>query len=326
MRTAPPFFVCALAVCGAALAHCGQPSPAEQRDGAPRGEEAAGDASGSAREETGADDATAPDEAAELDAALPTDVAPSTDERPAAMDAPETVDTVVFVDSGSRDQGSGVFDAGSDVRSDAVADAARTDAVARTDAAVVDVAADAVRVDSGRPDAGGCISGSPGSRALRVQWYGSSGSSSSTAAVRYEANDLPDRTRWRVTPNSRSIGYRPVFTDVFLGEGGLELSGTGFIDVELSTAGLASISRVTVAVYGRSFNTTASGSFRWQTFAGTGASPANLVANSAPYEWYGADATDAFEPGDDGVLLRIYPGPSSSALIVNRLEVCFDAR
>lgn len=144
--------------------------------------------------------------------------------------------------------------------------------------------------------------------------------------MRYEANDLPDRARWRVTPNSRSVGYRPVFTDVFLGEGGLELSGTGFVDVELSTAGLGSIDRVTIAVYGRSFNTGASGSFRWQTFAGTGAAPANLVANSAPYEWYGADATEAFAPGDDGVLLRIYPGPSSGALIVNRLEVCFDAR
>ena len=141
----------------------------------------------------------------------------------------------------------------------------------------------------------------------------------------YEANTLPDTSLWRVTAASASIGYRPVFTDTFLGAGGLELSGTVFIDVELSTAMLSSIRGVTISVFGRSFNTTASGSFRWQTFDGIGAAPTNLVANSAPYEWYGADATAAFTPGDSGVRLRLRAGPSSNSLVVNRVEVCFDA-
>lgn len=177
--------------------------------------------------------------------------------------------------------------------------------------------------DAGRDAraAGGCVSGAAGTRAVRFRWEGSG--AGSTAYVRYEANDLPDTSRWRVTANSRSIGYRPVFDDVFLGEGGLDFGGTVFMDVELSTVGLASLGAVTIAVYGRSFNTTSSGSFTWQTFDGTGAAPRDLVANSAPYEWYLADATTEFSPGDDGVLLRLYPGPSSGRLVVNRVEICF---
>jgi hypothetical protein len=176
------------------------------------------------------------------------------------------------------------------------------------------------------PDAragGGCVSGASGSHVVRFRWRGSG--AGSTAYVDYEANTLPDTSRWRVTANSRSIGYRPVFDDVFLGEGGLDLEGTAFIDVELSLSGLSSLRGVTLAIYGRSFNTTSSGSFEWQTFDGTGAAPWGLVANSAPYEWYGADATTEFTAGDAGVLLRIYPGGPSGALIVNRVEVCFDA-
>lgn len=316
--------MCCLAL--TALAHCGQPDPGA-RDGAP-----VEDARSSSDARTTLDDGAPADAVALLDTRDGSELA-SDSER--ASDARGSLDVSEVPDSGPVDTGADALDAAADTRADSAADAPRIDGGldagapdgAPRDAAVVvaDVRGDTVSTDTARPDAGGCLSGAEGSRALRVQWYGSAGSSSSTAAVRYEANELPDRSRWRVTPNSRSIGYRPVFTDVFLGEGGLELSGTGFIDVELSTAGLASISRVTVAVYGRSFNTTASGSFRWQTFDGTGAAPANLVANSAPYEWYGADATDAFTAGDDGVLLRIYPGPSSGALIVNRLEVCFDA-
>ena len=89
--------------------------------------------------------------------------------------------------------------------------------------------------------------------------------------------------------------------------------------------GLLSIHHVTIAIYGRSFATTTSGSFTWQTFDDVGASPYGLVANSAPYEWYAADATSAFSPGDGAVLLRLRAGPPSNALIVNRVEVCFDA-
>lgn len=182
-----------------------------------------------------------------------------------------------------------------------------------------------VPVDSGRDasSGGGCISGATGTHALRFRWAGSG--PGSTAYVVYEANTLPDTSRWRVTAASMSIGYTPRFDDTFLGEGGLDLSGTVFIDVELSTSGLSSISNVSIGVYGRSFATTTSGSFRWQTFSGTGATPSNSVANSAPYEWYRGAATSAFVAGDSGVLLRLRAGPSSNALIVNRVEVCFTA-
>jgi hypothetical protein len=188
---------------------------------------------------------------------------------------------------------------------------------ARTDTGV-----DAV-VDTG-PPLGGCVSGATGTYVARFRWTGSG--PRSRASVTYEANTLPDHARWRVTANSRSIGYTPVYDDTFLAVGGLDLSGTVFIDVELSTAGLSTISNVSLAVNGRSFNTTASGSFAWQTFDGTGAAPAGLVANSAPYEWYRADATRAFRPGNSAVLLRITPGPPSGSLVVSRVELCFDAR
>ena len=181
--------------------------------------------------------------------------------------------------------------------------------------------------DSGPPDAGppsgGCISGATGTHALRFRWLGSG--SGSTAYVRYDTNTLPDTSRWRVSAASMSIGYTPVFVDPFLGEGGLQLSGTVFIDVELSTMGLSAIRNVTIAVYGRSYSTGSSGSFTWQTFSGTGGTPSGTVANSAPYEWYEGDATAVFVPGDDGVLLRLRAGPPSSALVVAAVEVCFDA-
>lgn len=170
---------------------------------------------------------------------------------------------------------------------------------------------------------GHCISGASGTHAVRFEWAGSG--PGSTAYVRYEENQLPDTSRWHVGAYSMSIGYTPRYGDTFLGDGGLELEGTAFIDVELSTAGLSTIRDVTIAIRGRSFNTTASGSFTWQTFDGSGAAPSGSVHNSAPYEWYGADATSAFRAGDDGVLLRIRPGPPSSSLVVNRVEICFDA-
>jgi len=181
---------------------------------------------------------------------------------------------------------------------------------------------DARSRDAGSPTAG-CVSGATGTHVARFRWEGTT--SGSRAYVRYEANTLPDTSRWRVTAASSSIGYTPVFRDSFLGEGGLELSGTVFIDVELSTDLLPPVSTATLAVYGRSYSTTASGSFSWQTFSGTGAAPSGSVSNSAPYRWYAADATAALPAADDGTLLRIRAGPPSNALIVSRVEICFDA-
>ncbi len=177
--------------------------------------------------------------------------------------------------------------------------------------------------DSGPVTTGDCISGALGNRAVRFSWEGSG--PGSTAYVNYEVNQLPDTVRWRVSAASMSIGYRPVYDDTFLGPGGLDLEGDVFMDIELSTSGLSSIRNVTISIFGRSFNTTASGSFSWQTFDDVGETPSGSIANSTPYEWYSGDATTAFSPGDTGVYLRLRPGPPSDALIVNRVEICFDA-
>jgi hypothetical protein len=159
---------------------------------------------------------------------------------------------------------------------------------------------------------------------VRFRWAGNG--TGSTASVVYEANTLPDTSRWRVSAASASIGFTPVFVDTALAAGGLDLEGTVFIDIEISTAGLAAIDRATIAIFGRSYHTTTSGSFTWQTFAGTGAAPTNLVSNVPPYRWYPAEATAAFRPADSGALIRLRAGPSSNALAVNRVEICLDAR
>ncbi len=170
--------------------------------------------------------------------------------------------------------------------------------------------------------AGDCISGATGTHAVRFSWQGNG--PNSTAWVDYETNELPDTSRWHVGAYSQSFSYSPVYTDTFLAEGGLELSGTVFIDVELSTDGLGPLNKVTIAVYGRSFNTTSPGSFSWQTFSGSGATPSGFVHNSAPYEWYRAEATAALPAGDDGILLRLEAGPPSNSLVVHSVEICFD--
>lgn len=246
------------------------------------------------------------------------------------------------LDAGARDGGlafdGGTGDAG--VRDGGARDAGRSDSGPRDAGPPDSGRSDSGRPDSGPPDSGppdsgppdsgppdaggaGCVSGATGTHAVRFEWAGSG--PGSTAYVRYEQNQLPDTSRWRVSAASMSIGYRPEYGDTFLGDGGLVLEGTVFIDVELSTVGLSAIRNVTLAIRGRSYNTTASGSFSWQTFDGTGASPYGSVYNSAPYQWYRADATAAFTPGDSGVYLRIRAGPPSGSLIVNRVELCFDA-
>jgi len=89
--------------------------------------------------------------------------------------------------------------------------------------------------------------------------------------------------------------------------------------------GIASISNATLSILGRSFNTTASGGFSWQTFDGSGATPSSFVSNSAPYQWYSADMTTEISPGDHGVLLRIKAAGGSGTLVVNRIELCMTA-
>lgn len=174
----------------------------------------------------------------------------------------------------------------------------------------------------GGPITGGpCISGATGATAFRVRWTDSGG----RATVSYEVHGLPDKTRWKVGAFGTGFGYVPKFADPFLGPGGLQLDGSSFIDVELSTVGVSRINRITLSIFGRSYATGASGSFNWITFTGGGATPINFVSNSTPYLWYSADATPDFNPGDAGILLRVKAGGSSGSLVVNRLELCVDA-
>jgi hypothetical protein len=168
---------------------------------------------------------------------------------------------------------------------------------------------------------GPCVSGAVGATALRVRWVDGGG----TAVPQIEAFGLPDHSREKVGAFGFNIGFTPTFDDKFLAEGGLVVDSSDFVDIELSTAGVAAIRSATLSIRGRSFNTSASGSFNWQSFTGTGSTPDNAMSNSVPYQFVGGDLAGALAPGDTGVLLRIKAGPSSDSLIVNQIEVCVDA-
>jgi len=169
---------------------------------------------------------------------------------------------------------------------------------------------------------GPCISGASGRTAYRVRWA----DGGNTAYPVYEVNGLPDQSRDHTGAYGYQIGFTPSFVDPYLGDGGLLLDSSDFVDIELSTAGVSQISLASLSIYGRSFHTTTSGSFNWQTFSGIGATPANFVSNVAPYRWYSADMTTEIDPNDNGVLLRIKAGPNSGVLVVNRIELCLVAQ
>ncbi len=164
---------------------------------------------------------------------------------------------------------------------------------------------------------GPCASGAPGATAFRIRWLDSGG----TATVSYEVTGLPDKSGFKVAAYSTSFGYTPAFSDKFLAVGGLDLSSPQFVDVDLSTIGLTSIKTATLSLYGRSFATTASGSFLWNTFDGSGTS--SSISNAAPYHWDSTVITSGLGPGKVHKL-RIKPGPPSSALVINRIELCIE--
>lgn len=179
---------------------------------------------------------------------------------------------------------------------------------------------------------GPCASGGSGATAFRVRWAGSG--SGSTAYPVYEVTGLPDKTGFKAGAYGYSIGYTPTFEDPFLGVGGLRLDSSAFVDIDFSTSGISSISRATLSIFGRSYNTTASGSYNWQTFDGTGSTPTGAVSNSAPYQWYGplgylgsgpiGDVLAVIKTGKT-IKLRIKAGGPSGALIVNKIELCLEA-
>jgi hypothetical protein len=182
------------------------------------------------------------------------------------------------------------------------------------DAHVIDAASSVI---TGGP----CLSGTMGQTAYRIRWSNAGGH----AQAVYEVNGLPDHSRDHAGAYGYVIGFQSSFVDMFLGSGGLQLDGSDFVDLEITTAGVSHITSATLSIYGRSYNTTASGSFNWQTFVGTGTSPTNSVSNVAPYAWYSADMTTEIAPNDPMTLIRIKAGPSSGALVVNRIELCMRA-
>lgn len=230
----------------------------------------------------------------------------------AASDTLPVIDTAVIPgddalpgDGGGTVDGSGTTDGGG------ATDGGIADAVVITDA------------PTGPLTGGPCASGHAGVTAYRIRWAGNG--AGSTAYPVYEKNGLPDHSRDHAGAFGYQIGFTPRWDDPFLGDGGLVLDGSDFVDLELTTVGLATISNATLSIRGRSFNTTSPGGFSWQTFDGSGATPSMFVSNSAPYQWYSADMTTEISPGDNHVLVRIKAAGGSGSLIVNRIELCFTA-
>ncbi len=170
---------------------------------------------------------------------------------------------------------------------------------------------------------GPCVSGAAGQTAYRIRFVNSGGN----ASVDYEVHAMPNTARFRasVPPSSFNPGFQPSFEDPFLGEGGLRLDSSCMIDIELSTQGIANISSATLSIYGRSFNTTTSGSFWWRSILGDGTTATNAVSNVAPYQWYSGNLTPQINANNGTYLLRIKAGPNSNVLVVNRVEICMQA-
>ncbi len=163
-----------------------------------------------------------------------------------------------------------------------------------------------------------CTSGASGRTALRVHWSNAGGQ----AQVSYDEWGMPDRSRQHVSAYGYQIGFTSSFVDPYLGSGGLQLDGSDFIDIELSTTLVPTIAEATLSLFGRSYHTTASGSFSWTSFTDTGSTNTNFVSNAAPYKWYSASLGSAVVANDGKALLRTKAGPSSGSLVVNQLEIC----
>ncbi|MEO8550723.1 MAG: hypothetical protein ABI678_12145, partial [Kofleriaceae bacterium] len=141
----------------------------------------------------------------------------------------------------------------------------------------------------------------------------------------YAVPPLPSHVIRYAAAYGYQIGFTASFVDPYLGDGGVQLDGSDFVDLQFSTIGISSISNAMLSIRGRSFNTTAPGSFNWQTLYDVGETDQQFVSNSAPYQWYSADITSALETNVGGLLLRIKSGPLSDSLVVNQIELCLQA-
>ena len=83
---------------------------------------------------------------------------------------------------------------------------------------------------------GPCVSGAAGATAYRIRWTNGGG----TATVAYEVNGLPDKTPDHTGAYGYQIGFTPSYVDPYLAQGGLQLDGSDFVDIDLSTEGVTS--------------------------------------------------------------------------------------
>ena len=166
-------------------------------------------------------------------------------------------------------------------------------------------------VSSGPP----CLNG-PGFAAFRFH-YDTSGSQSPIV----DAFGLPDSSNWEATP---------VFSTSIVDPGnggGLEIGSGNWILIRYSLVGLHQINGARFSLFGRSYDTTASGSFdAWSPIYGDAPSPTDSVSNAWPYAWTTIDYTGHLAIGDDPGLtgIRLYSGPSSDTLVIHAVELCID--
>lgn len=154
-----------------------------------------------------------------------------------------------------------------------------------------------------------------GFTAWRFKYDGSTSS-------RLEEYGLPDSSNWEAVP-----AYSTSFVDAANG-GGINIASGNWILIRFSLEGLTRINSATLSVYGRSYSTGSSGSYRaWSPIYGDISSPTNSVSNAWPYTWTSVDYTANVRVGDSKGLtgIRLYAGPSSSNLVINTVELCIDA-
>jgi hypothetical protein len=191
---------------------------------------------------------------------------------------------------------------------------------------------DAARNDASQPDAfippdafvqpdastrPACLNGR-GWAAFRFHYSPNNG----TNAI-VDAFGLSDSSNWEATPV-----YSTSVVDSGNG-GGLEIASGNWILIRYSVAGLTQINGARFSMYGRSYDTTTSGSFEaWTPLYGSASSPTNSVSNAWPYAWTTVDFTGFVQVGDDPGLtgIRLYAGPNSNDLAIHTVELCIDGQ
>ncbi|HEX7604197.1 MAG TPA: hypothetical protein VF316_21410 [Polyangiaceae bacterium] len=173
-----------------------------------------------------------------------------------------------------------------------------------------------VKVDSGPPLLGPPCTHGAGWIAWKFHYNGSTSAST-------DVYSLPDSSNWEAVPaypNSTS------WADALHG-GGIDMASGNWILIRFSLVGLTQIKSATLSMYGRSYDTTTSGSFEaWSPIYGSIFAPQNSISNAWPYQWKSVDYTANVNVGDTPGLtgIRFKAGPSSNDLIINTVELCID--